>query len=274
MIETVREMAHNRDGRALSDLWELLGGTGSRFLPPKASVRQFESAGDQIVLLLRALFPGRHSDVYAGERAALAEVGSAFEVDSSRFAQTSELEDAIYAAIGQRLEERLSGMSDAKRAQFVEQALKRWTEEDRVRLIEGVAAGYERMDDAAKQALVTELSADLGASVTEAEVEEALRGGAAALVPLLLARQQGFALYIGSTRLMYSVLTSGLGLKTPFAAYMLKNQALGWLLGPVGMLVTTGATAGWWAYKARRETQRMRKLIQVIAYTAAWRDPA
>ena len=40
----------------------------------------------------------------------------------------------------------------------------------------------------------------------------------------------------------------------PFAVYMFKNRALGWLLGPVGMIVTAGLSLGWFAAKAwRRE---------------------
>jgi hypothetical protein len=47
---------------------------------------------------------------------------------------------------------------------------------------------------------------------------------------------------------------------------------LGWLLGPVGTLVTTALSAGWFAVKTWRRKERFRKLIQVIAYTSAWRS--
>lgn len=272
MIEAVREMAAAGDRDALRDMWELLGGTGSRFLGSDPTAEDLDQAAEQVTLLLQGLFPGKQRDPFAAQRAALAEVAEAFDVDSSTHARTADLEDAIYEAIGQRLESRLAGMSDAKREHFIGQALKRWTEEERLRLIEGVADGYDNMDVEAQAALATSLAAELDS--TETEIREALKGGASALLPLLMAREQGFALYLGSTQLIHSVLTTGLGLKAPFAVYMLKNRALGWLLGPVGLLVTTGASAGWWAYKARRHSQRMRKLIQVIAYTSAWRKPA
>jgi hypothetical protein len=67
------------------------------------------------------------------------------------------------------------------------------------------------------------------------------------------------------------VVASKAGLTLPFAVYMIKNRALGWLLGPVGLLVTTGLSAGWFAVKSWRRRERFKKLMQLAAYTTAWR---
>jgi hypothetical protein len=91
------------------------------------------------------------------------------------------------------------------------------------------------------------------------------------LIPLLLAKQTGFAIFLWTTNIMAAT-ASSVGLTIPFAVYMLKNRALGWLLGPVGMLVTTAMSAGWFVARAWRRKERFRKLVQVVAYCSAWRE--
>jgi hypothetical protein len=104
--------------------------------------------------------------------------------------------------------------------------------------------GYDAMDVRERQEFVRRLATELG--LEEDEVTAAVAGGAAALLPLLLAKESGFVVFPWTTRVRAAT-ASSVGLTIPFADYMFKNRALGWLLSPVGMLVTTALSAGWFA---------------------------
>ena len=98
---------------------------------------------------------------------------------------------------------------------------------------------------------------------------EALRniaGGAAALIQLLLTEMRGFAIFWWTTKIMAAT-ASSVGLTIPFGVYIFKNRALGWLLGPVGILVTTAMSAGWVALAWRR---RFRKAQSRQALDHEW----
>jgi hypothetical protein len=251
-------MAEIDDGDALEDLWRLLGGESA--LP--------KGAGDELVAGLIHRLCGK-GDRFAAERSALAEVAKTVAVNPNRFPDVDVLEDAIVDALGDQLGERLSKMTPEQRTSFFEDMVKRMSDEDRLRLIEQVLEGYDEMPPKEQKAFRRRLASELG--VEESEIESAIMGGAATLIPLLLAKQTGFAIFIWTTQVMAAA-AGGLGLTVPFGVYMLKNRALGWLLGPVGMLVTTAMSAGWFAAKAWRRKERFRKLVQVIAYCSAWRE--
>lgn len=148
--------------------------------------------------------------------------------------------------------------------------MKRMSDEERIRLIHQVFEGYEYMGEDERSEFVHQLSAELELELEEPDLLAAITGGAAVLLPLLLAKQAGFATFLWTTKVMY-VAGGVVGLKWPFVAYMLKNQAQGWLLGPVGMLVTGAMSVGWFGVKAWRRKERFKKLVQLVAYCSAWR---
>lgn len=258
MIRTVSQMAEVGDEKALDDLWRLMGGA------PGTSDPQVK-AGLVTELIHKTCGKG---NLYGAERAALDQLAETVDVAPAAYPDVEPLEDAIVEAIGERLREKLAAMSDEEKRRFFEDAVKRMSDEDRIRLIEQVLEGFDEMSDEDRQEFVRELAAELG--VGEDELWAALAGGAATLLPLLLTKHAGFAAFIWTTRIMY-VAAGTVGLKLPFAAYMLKNQALGWLLGPVGMLVTTAMSVGWFGVRAWRRKERFRKLVQLTAYCSAWR---
>jgi hypothetical protein len=150
--------------------------------------------------------------------------------------------------------------------------VKRMSDEERIRLIDQVLEGYDEMNEDEQQHFRHRLAAELGVDDDQLLID-AIAGGAATLIPLLLAKQSGFAIFLWTTRVMAAG-ASSVGVVIPFGVYMFKNRALGWLLGPMGMLVTTALSAGWFFVASWRRKERFRKLVQLIAYTAAWRDPA
>jgi uncharacterized protein YaaW (UPF0174 family) len=160
-------------------------------------------------------------------------------------------------------------MTPEERHAFFEEMVRRMSDEERLRLIEQVLEGYEEMSEEEKAAFCRRLAREL--DISELEIAAAIVGGAATLIPLLLAKQSGFAIFLWTTNIMAAT-ASSVGLTIPFPVYMLKNRALGWLLGPVGMLVTTAMSAGWFIARAWRRKERFRKLVQVVAYCSAWRD--
>lgn len=258
MIATVHRMAELDDRRAVQDVWKLLGGDSA--LPAEG--------GPELVAGLIHRLCGK-GDRYAAERSALADVAKTVDVSPDRHPTVDGLEDAIVEGLANKMEQKLAAMSPEERKRFFEDMVKRMSDEDRLRLIEQVLEGYEQMPPEEQVAFRRRLASEL--EVEEREIEDAIIGGAATLIPLLLAKQTGFAIFLWTTRIMAAA-TGGLGLTIPFGVYMLKNQALGWLLGPVGMLVTTAMSAGWFAVKAWRRKERFRKLVQVVAYCSAWRD--
>ncbi len=259
MIATVWEMLEASDEKALDDLWQLLGGSpGSTEMRVKAG----------LVTELIHKTCGR-GNMFSAERAALDQLADTVGVDPAAHPLPEPLEDAIVGAISRRLEEKLAGMSEEERRRFFEDAVKRMSDEDRIRLIDQVLEGFGEMSDEEQGEFVRQLAVELG--LDEAELLKALSGGAAALLPLLLAKNAGFAAFLWTTKIMY-VAAGAVGLKLPFAAYMLKNQALGWLLGPVGMLVTTAMSLGWFGVRAWRRKERFRKLVQLVAYCSTWRE--
>jgi hypothetical protein len=234
-------------------------GTGARERPARAELL--------IQLVRSACLP--KGDIYAAERTALAELARTFAVDASKHATVERLEDAIVDEMAEQVRARLEAMDDDERRQFAEDMLRRMPDEERIRLIDRVLQDFDQLSaeerDAFIQQLATELKID--PDVLDAAV---VAGGAATLLPLLLAKQAGFSVFISSTKLMY-VVASKAGVTLPFAVYMIKNRALGWLLGPVALIVTTGLSAGWFAVKSWRRRERFKKLMQIVAYTTAWR---
>jgi hypothetical protein len=259
MLETINQMEKRGDQNALQQVWRLLGGESQ--LP--------EGTGAELVGDLIHRLCGK-GDRYAAERSALADLGKTVGVDAGRYPRVDALEDDIIEALAQRLEEKLDAMTPEERHAFFEEMVRRMSDEERLRLIEQVLDGYEKMPDEEKAAFRRRLATEL--DIGQSQIDRALTvGGAAALIPLLLAKETGFAIYLGTTKIMYAT-ASSVGLTIPFSVYMLKNRALGWLLGPVGMLVTTALSAGWFSARAWRRKERFRKLVQVVAYCSAWRD--
>lgn len=258
MIETVWAMDAAEDRRALEDLWRLLGG---------ASELSPEGGAALVVGLIHRLC-GK-GDVYAAERVALADLAKTAEVDPAVYPRVAALEDAIIDGLAARLQRKLDAMSPEKRKTFFEDMVKRMSDEDRLRLIEQVLEGYDEMSPEEQAHFRKRLASELG--MDEDDIADAIVGGAATLIPLLLAKQTGFAIFLWTTQVMAAA-ASSVGLTIPFAVYMFKNKALGWLLGPVGMVVTTALSAGWFAVKTWRRKERFRKLVQVVAYCSAWRE--
>ena len=95
----------------------------------------------------------------------------------------------------------------------------------------------------------------------EPEIDAAIVGGAAALSRCCSPSRPASRSSCGR-RKSWPRPRRGIGLKIPFAVYMLKNRALGWLLGPVGILVTTAMSAGWFVARAWRH-RRFRKLVRL-----------
>lgn len=245
------------DRAALDDLWRLLGGGSA--LPSEQ--------GDELVVALIHRLCGK-GDLFAAERGALADLAKTAGLNPSRYPRVENLEDAIIDALASKLQARLETMTHAERTAFFEDMVKRMSDEDRLRLIDQVLEGYAEMSADEQAAFRVRLANELG--ISEADIAVAIAGGAAMLIPLLLAKQTGFAIFLWTTNIMAAA-ASSVGLTLPFAAYMFKNRALGWLLGPVGMIVTTGLSLGWFAVKTWRRKERFRKLVQVTAYCSAWR---
>lgn len=299
MLQTIQEMALSGDQEALEGLWKLLGGEGplstdasEGFIPADADFadqlsqlatdlgddgRSFEDlpAAEQksllvLVLLVDAIFGRKASgDPYAAERASLAELAKTFEVRAGRYPAVEALEDAIAEAMAKRVQEKLKSMSDDERRKLAEDMLRQMTDEDRLRFVDRVLGDIDSLDPEQRRQVISDLATELDLDVDV--LESAIAGGAAALLPLVIARGAGFSIFLLSTNVMY-VLASRVGITLPFAVYMFKNQALGWLLGPVGMLVTTGLTAGWFGLKTWRRRERFRKLVQLVAFVSAWRE--
>ena len=259
MIATIDRMIAERDDAALNDVWRLLGGDSTLPKP---------SENGALLKQLVGSVCGK-GDLYTAERAALAEVADAVGVDPNAYPSVEDLEDEILEAVAERIQEKLNAMSPEEQRKFFEDMVKRMSDEERIRLIDQVLDGYDQMSDEDKREFLRSLAARLG--LDESELEAAIAGGAAALIPLLMADAAGFGIFIWTTQIMHAA--AGLaGVKLSFAVYMMKNRALGWLLGPMGMLVTTALSAGWFAFKTWKRKERFRKLLQLISYTSSWRD--
>jgi hypothetical protein len=161
-------------------------------------------------------------------------------VEPAAYPQVDALEDAILDGLAARLQRKLDAMSPEARRAYFEDMVKRMSDEDRLRLIEQVLEGYDEMSPEEQEQFRKRLASELG--MDEDEIACAIVGGAATLIPLLLAKQTGFAIFLWTTQVMAAA-ASSVGLTIPFAVYMFKNKALGWLLGPVGMVVTTALSA-------------------------------
>jgi hypothetical protein len=263
VIQTIHAMSDAGDDQALEELWTLLGGEGSL----GTGARERPARAELLIQLVRsACLP--KGDIYAAERTALAELARTFAVDASKHATVERLEDAIVDEMAEQVRARLEAMDDDKRRQFAEDMLRRMPDEERIRLIDRVLQDFDQLSAEERDAFIQQLATEL--KIDPDVLDGAVAGGAATLLPLLLAKQAGFSVFISSTKLMY-VVASKAGVTLPFAVYMIKNRALGWLLGPVGLIVTTGLSAGWFAVKSWRRRERFKKLMQIVAYTTAWR---
>jgi hypothetical protein len=267
MIQTVYSMATSRDRGALEELWALLGSEG----PLKPAGRVRSDHADLIAHLIQSSCLPK-GDIYAAERTALAEMAKTVGLeDAARYPTANALEDAIVDALEARMLEALERMSDKERERIARELMKRLSEEQRIQFIDRVLRDWEKLPREQQDAFLKELGAQLDLDESElTALRQGLAGGAAVLLPTLMARQAGFSVYLLSTKLLF-VSASKAGLTLPFTVYMLKNRALGWLLGPIGMLVTTGLSAGWFAVKSWRRRERFRKLVQLVVYTTAWR---
>jgi hypothetical protein len=264
MLNTIKEIGLAEDTSALDDIWHLLGGSS----PLPANPEEAESL---VFILSRDLFGG--GDIYAAERKSLSSLAASKQIglNPEEFSTTEDLEDAIIKRLGELVQKQMAEMSDEELRSFVEGMVQRLPNDDRLKLIEQVLSGYHEMPPAAQAEFRKKLAEQIG--MDEADLTTALAGGAAALIPLLLAQEAGFGLFLATTNVMFSA-SQMVGVTLPFGAYVLKNQALGWLLGPVGMIVTGAATAGIVGRSLWRQKQQMKRLVPLIAYCAAWRQSA
>ena len=267
MIQTIYSMAEANDRDALEEVWSLLG-SEMKLMP--AGRAQSAHADLLVQLIQSSCLP--KGDVYAAERTALVEMAKTVGVDdAARYPTVDVLEDAVVEALEARMLDELERMSDQEREKIARELMKRLSEEQRIQFIDRVLRDWETLPPEQQDAFLRELATQLDLDESELEaMRKGLAGGAAVLLPTLMARQAGFSVYLLSTKLLF-VSASKAGLTLPFAVYMLKNRALGWLLGPIGMLVTTGLSAGWFAVKSWRRRERFRKLTQLVVYTTAWR---
>lgn len=264
MIAAIHDMGTAGDGEALDELWGLLGGDASQHGWTRHAPREKAAAAAQVVQ--DACF-GR-GEIYAAERKALVELAKPFKVEPAGYPTSDALEAAIVDAIVERVRERLEGMSDEERAQFAEDMFKRMSDEERMQMIDALLRSFNDLSPERQDELVTELARELG--LDEGIIRDAIAGGAAVLLPLLLARGSGFTIYLLSTKLMYSFFSLW-GVSLSFATYQAKNVALKSLMGPVGLIVTTALSAGWFAVGAWRRMTRFRKVVQVAMFTTGWR---
>lgn len=262
MVETVRAMAAARDDRALDDVWRLLGGAGG-----ERGVSARGQKAELIVALVHDMC-GK-GGLYSAERGALEQLANTVGVEPSRYPAVDPLEDAIVEALSKRLEDEISRMSEEERRKYVEDMVRRMSDEERIRLIGQVLEGYDSMTPEEQRVFLAQLAAEF--ELDPPELEKAIAGGAATLLPLLIAKHAGFASFLWTTKVMY-IAAGSVGLKLPFTAYMLKNTALGWLLGPVGLMVTTAMSLGWFGARAWRRKERFRKLVQLVVYMSIWRE--
>jgi hypothetical protein len=86
-------------------------------------------------------------------------------------------------------------MTEAERTAFFEDMVKRMSDEDRLRLIDQILEGYAEMSPEEETAFRRRLAKEL--EINEAAIARSIAGGAATLVPLLLAKQTGFAIFFG-----------------------------------------------------------------------------
>jgi hypothetical protein len=265
MLATLKQMEDQRDEGAFNDIWRVLGGE---------MTLQLETDEDWTTAfrLLSTLIQqtcGGSSDPYLAERKALGELAKILKVDTAEHPTIEGLEDALIEAAAAQINRKLASMSPDERRKFFEDAIKRMTDEDRIRLIDQFLEGYENLDSEEQKLFIKRLAVELG--VSEDKLRAAIAGGAAALLPLVIADSSGFAVFLFTTDLMYTAFST-FGITVPFAAYVLKNEALGFLLGPVGMILTAGLSAGWFFHSKARKERRFRKLMQLIARAATWRD--
>jgi hypothetical protein len=256
-----------RDQHGLSDMWQILsGGAGSslRF----ETDEDWDRAAALIVTLIHDACGGGR-DPYLAERKSEGELARMLKVDASSYASSEGLEDALVERAAERIHAKLGAMSPEERRKFFEDAVRTLCDEDRIRLIDQFLQGYEAMDPDERKLFIKRLGAELG--IETAKLEAAIAGGAAALIPLLIADQSGFAVFLLTTEIMYTAFST-FGITVPFAVYVLKNEALGFLLGPVGMLLTAALSAGWFFRGKAKKERRFRKLMQLIARASLWRD--
>lgn len=264
MIKTIHDMGNADDEFSLQELWTVLGGDGVL----SAQGRTPASQADTIARLVRESCFGR-GEVYEAERKALVALAASFDVNPARHPTSDGLEDAVVEAIIERVGDKIASMSEEERETFIADMLKRISDEDRVRMIEALLRTFKEMPTEEQDKIVEELTRELG--VDEEVIRQAIAGGAAALIPLLLAKGSGFTVYLLSTKLMVSFFSLW-GVVVPFGVYQGKNMALRALLGPYGMIAATALSAGWFAAGAWRRMTRFKKLVQIATYTSAWRN--
>jgi len=260
VLGMVQEMLQAGDRGALDDLLAVFG------TEAPGDVELSENAALVAALIHDTCGKG---DPYAAERTALSDLAATFEIDGSQFSQVEALEDEIATAMTTQLREKLSEMSDKEREKFFEDMLRRMSDEDRVSLMDQVLKGFDDMDPSQQEDFIRDLAAEL--DVDGHELRDAIAGGTATLLPLLLAKQTGFSIFLWTTSVM-KVAASSVGLTLPIGAYIGKNWALGRLLGPWGLIASTALSIGWFGGRAWRRRERFRRLAQLVLYMSAWRE--
>jgi hypothetical protein len=256
-------MAQAEDDDALDAIWSMLGAEVAR---PRGFDRKKHVK--VLVELARSSCLGK-GEIYAAERKAIGELALALGLDPEHYPAIDDLEDEIADELLRRLRERLEAMDEEELREQVAKMLKRMSDEQRVRLMEQILMGIDDMEPEEREAFIRKLAEEL--EVEEEAILHALEGGAAALLPLLIARASGFTVYLLSTKLLYLAFTRGGGVVLPFVVYQMKNRALSWFLGPWGMILTTGLSAAWFGVRKWRRQERVRKLAQLVTYSSFWR---
>lgn len=264
MIATIYEIARVEDDEALDDVWSIFG-IFDATRPP--DFNRNDEAEWLANVVRDACFGG--GEIYAAERKAVAELAGALDIDAERYPAIEDLEDEVADELLRRVRAALEAMDEEELRRLVEDMLQRMPDEDRIRLMEQILVGIESMEPAEREAFVRQLAEELGLS--EEFIWDALKGGAAGLLPLLLAKASGFTIYLLSTKLLYLAFTRASGLVLPFVVYQMKNKSLSWLLGPWGMAITTGLSMAWFGTKAWRRQKRTKKLAQLVTYSSFWR---
>jgi hypothetical protein len=216
MMATVIEMADQRDATALNDMWRVLGGKTSLRL---GTDEDWQAAATLINSLIHDTCGGS-KDPFLSERKAMSEIARNLKIDARSHSTIEELGDALVDEASRRIQKKLAAMSEEERTQFFEDLLRRMRDDERIGLVDELVEAYERMAPDEQEDFVRRMAAHMG--VEEDAARAALAGGTAALVPLMIADQSGFAVFLLTTKLMYSTF-SFVGVTLPIGAYIAKN---------------------------------------------------
>ncbi len=262
MLATVRRVADRNDTAALEEFWRLLGGDRPLLGP------QTTDPMPRIALLHDLIHTtcGK-GDPYVAERAALVELADVVGVNASQFAEVEDLEDAVVDAAASRLTKGLASDDDSERQERVEEAVRRLSDEDRIRLIEQVLSGLDCVPDRRRKRFAGRLAN--GLSVTQSAIEDALLAGTPGLLQLATKTGHDSPTFFLSVQVMDGVIFDWASPRSgEEMSVWLKTADC--LLGPFSVLLAIAARAGWFPKEARRQA-RFRKLLQLAARCSVWR---